>query len=260
MRARPCDGAHVAAWALATSLVLGCGDSVTLVDGTGGHGAGAGGTASSAAGGLGPCETSLGLRICGGDSGCETLGPGCEKGCFTYDRTGVCFGDAFEEHVEDCHQSPDGSVCLPELLIALPWEVGERMAELGVADDVRHADLGRWNGEPLPEPSSCPTIPGAQLCAPGCAPCPEKHYCRGRAPRHPWGVCVPQHDAGSDLGNNCSICNGGSCLAFEVEPSDEEAAELINDTDICVSTEVCEGVAAHYPGDGLGYTCTPPPG
>ena len=243
-----------------------CGGAVVTYDPDGGGGQGGqGGTsgtgaAGAAAGGSDPCLSSVGFRACLGTTGCPDDPEACQ-GCINDwhepGSVGVCWEGPHE--ARQCVHARD-DICLHahSLDTAFPWEFGELLADLGEADAVRHADFGRWNGEPIPSPSSCPAVAGLQVCAPQCAPCPEDQYCRGRAPRHPFGICLPEPN--HPTGKACNTGAGGcaadhACLVYEADTDDEEAQELVKTHGVCLPTAACLALAEADLGLGLGYEC-----
>lgn len=246
-----------AIWLVA--LLAGCGGDVDS-DGTGG-GAGAGGSAGgggTATGGQGGAAGS----IDGGWEACSTpeiavCGPGCpdkRPGC------SVCLSAKDEADFGICGESitlpimittpHDGEVLVtttetivPEqsgALVGLPFAFGVFLAQQGQAGRVAYADRGVFTSEPIPAPTSCPSLAVGQVCGGYCGGCPIGLLCTGRSPLHPYGICVPDNDPRTcrypaEKGHTCKSAE--ACFIFTVEA---ERQPLANRMGFCMPKELCE--------------------
>ena len=153
----------------------------------------------------------------------------------------------------------DGFVCAQEDPDPSPRSYGCADFNLGVLlakydpSMVRYADLGDWTGDPLPEPTTCPTVSGFTLCGGNCGGCPAGQVCTGRSPLHPYGFCFPQYaDFCSVDGFETCDADAGpqSCFVFNVQP---DAQAVANDYGKCMTPATCQAIATGLPGGGTCY-------
>jgi hypothetical protein len=129
--------------------------------------------------------------------------------------------------------------------VCAPFDLGVLYAKAGYAERVRYADWGLFTGEPLPEPTSCPSVEGVLLCGGNCGGCPPETTCTGRSPLHPYGICAPADDCSPPEGQWCGP--GLGCFIWTVEP---EAQALADRLGYCYPLATCEKMAAGVPGGG----------
>jgi hypothetical protein len=138
------------------------------------------------------------------------------------------------------------------------YEIAELYAKNGWSKAARYADFSHFTGDSLPTPTSCPQVPGIQLCGGPCGDtCPAGTNCTGRSPDHPYSVCVPDP---SDLwcSNNAARGDQGwGCFAFSVPPEDKNIIQTIS---YCVPADWCHAAAAGLPGGGMCDVYTTPRG
>lgn len=208
------------------------------------------------------CTSPSGFAVCGGPNQCPSASAQCPQ-CIgdTSSPNGVsaCATDPLVQYQAQLCGSPctDGSICVAleddTTFFCAPYDIGVLFAKNGAADRVRYADMGAWTGDPLPLPSTCPSIPGVQVCGGNCGPCPEGQVCTGRSPLHAYSFCAPQeyhcvagsHDCGADAG-----LSGHGCLTFTVQA---DAQAVANKWGLCLPATLCQAVAAGLPG---GATCS----
>lgn len=142
------------------------------------------------------------------------------------------------------------------LAVPQPLTVGRLFAMNGAADRVRYEDMGTWTGESLPAPTTCPSMAVAQLCGPSCAPCPSDMNCFGRAPLHPWGVCMPT--TGDPPNDDCNLhaltfchLSGNKCFSYKVQA---DAQDIADQNSFCLPANLCDDMAQNLPGGGF---CSP---
>jgi hypothetical protein len=131
----------------------------------------------------------------------------------------------------------------PDVWFCAPYDVGVLFAMngAGTPDRLRYADFGLWTGDTLPEPATCPTFSGFQICGGHCGGCDEG-VCIGRSPLHPYGFCA--YDTGS--GCPATACaSDQSCFHYIVQAA---AQDLADQEGLCLPKALCEALAADYPG------------
>jgi hypothetical protein len=268
----------ISSW-LVVAMLVGCGgrDSGVPSDG---------GTDASDADGLAApdgdeagwtqCSSPSGYAVCYGPSDCSNsqANGGCQS-CSNIPSTAVvgCVNSAliaYGEASDPCsHPCSDGSICVAwygasdsasdASFFCAPYDLGVLFAQNGGADRVRYLDMGLWTGDPLPEPRTCPTVPGVSICGGNCGLCPQGETCTGRSPLHPYGFCAvggggacPAAGAPTNVVPYGGCGSGQGCLNFTVEPT---AQALANEWGICLPSDLCNAVAAGLPG---GATCSIP--
>lgn len=127
----------------------------------------------------------------------------------------------------------------------MPYNIGVLFANAGYADWVRYADFGLFTGEPIPAPTSCPTIEGVPLCGGNCGGCPPETVCTGRSRLHPYGICAPIDTCDPEYDDWCGA--GRGCFMWIVEP---EAQALADQKGYCYPLAICQKMAAEVPGGG----------
>jgi hypothetical protein len=155
-----------------------------------------------------------------------------------------------DDVITDCYLCPDGKVCIDlahdqYITNCVPYNMGKLYADAGNADSVRYADLSLFTGEPLPEPTTCPTFDGFPICGGNCGGCPPETVCTGRSPRHPYRICAPNNSCAPSKEIWCGA--GQGCFVWTVEP---EAQELANESGYCYPLATCQAMAAELPGGG----------
>lgn len=221
------------------------------------------------------CTSPDGYAVCGGPAQCPASSAACQScgvGSIGGGDAGGAQGSLYA-CVNDAlvaFGAPSDKVCLdgaiyvaeyaPDAFVCAPYDLGVLFAKNGATDRVRYVDMGVWTGDPLPLPTSCPNIPGLQLCGGNCGPCPNQEMCTGRSPLHPYSFCVPQ-DTGASPGLGCNAGSGCpgpgnvpdagiGCLTYKVEPSAQAFADK---SGICLPDDLCKAAAAGLPGGG---TCS----
>jgi hypothetical protein len=184
--------------------------------------------------------------------------PGCDACAFPNSDITMCLNApylAWDEPFQDCPGCKDGGVCLDPngdgdgFPICVPWDIGALYGVNGFGTRVRYEDFGLWTGDPLPEPATCPNLPGVDICGGHCGGCPSGEHCTGRSPLHPYGICVPAQLDFCGIG--CTPCGAGlGCFTYKVQPAAQAVADAIG---ICFPQATCENMAANLPGGG---TCT----
>jgi hypothetical protein len=115
-------------------------------------------------------------------------------------------------------------------------------------DRLRYADFGLFTGEPLPEPSTCPSLAALRLCGPACGACADGERCTGRSPLHPHGFCYRNSSWCSLSPSDRAVCREGQgCFTFIVESSGQAVADR---NGMCLPRALCEALAAELPGGG----------
>jgi hypothetical protein len=206
------------------------------------------------------CTSPAGFAVCEGPSCPMTCGGG---SCSNTDVPGVaaCINPALiQVGGPQLCGSPcaDGTICVAEIyattFFCTAFDMGVLFAQNGAADRVRYADMGSWTGEPLPVPTSCPSVAGLQLCGGSCDACPPAEVCTGRSPLHPYGFCTPPESAPCGVGrpscNDDAGTQGQACMTFTV---DAAAQGLADQWGICMPAALCQAAAVGLPG---GATCS----
>ena len=256
MESRP-----VVAVAISAAL-LGCGGT-TIIDG-GGAGAASGGASASSGGGdaagggvADPCVRGP-YRACALEGMCPQ--EACPEGCAGFVEfleaglTSLCGSTAAVQVLTDrfCWESFEYDLCVQAIqlyaVVAVPVDVAELLVQVGAGDQVFYTDASGYTGDPLPEPSGCPAHEGLSLCGGGCGGCGPETVCRGRSPRHPYGVCLPKEPA--FCGSNTKMSPGAACFTFEVDAIDQPVADFNGNA---VDAAACEAALPTYPG---GAKCT----
>jgi hypothetical protein len=238
-----------------------------------------GGTASSTSSSgecLPPCcDLVHGISVCGGPNncpvdGCWAIGLACgsvvNHGPSPVGPLGPCVSqsDAESEHSGD-HDCPDGNILAespgfsagadPALGLewCLPFDYGSLFCSNGGTSLLRYTDhsSGFDCSTPLPNPPTCPTVSGFQLCGPACGACSPGSVCTGRSPLHPFGLCLPNPYKPCLPGNHMNCNNAQVCLSFKVDAQDQAVADHFG---VCVDKIACAAMAAGYPG---GVVCNP---
>lgn len=208
----------------------------------------------------GACATPNGFAICG--DGCPA-----DSRCALCDPKGPawrCFNDAFAKfwtlEKSGCIACEDGDLCMaqqrghPESLITcIPHELGYLLwqHDAGLDVPVLYFDRDLFTGDPIPNPTVCPTLPNAQACGGNCGGCGFGQNCIGRSPKHPVGFCADGATAPTCSLGKTACPNGRSCFTFNVG----SATQSISDNNgICLAPVVCQSLAQNLPGGG---TCTP---
>jgi len=215
------------------------------------------------------CTTPEGFAICG------TTVPACSSSgscgqCVPANDVpvGVCGSTYVSLPQRSCDDWCDqGEVCLDWIwdgaYWCAPFSLGvllERHAA-GHEEIARYGDLSAWTGDAIPEPATCPSVTGSQLCGGACAACAADNICAGRSPLHPWGVCVPdqppsdQYHEPGDGGfgpTTCSPDGGNAVFTFTVDPASQPVADRYGR---CMPVAMCQALAANLPGGGR---CTLP--
>ncbi len=207
--------------------------------------------------------------VCGGANDCNA-GTDCAQYC---SQTGTelqpCGANATVESSYFCDNPPcpDGTLALP-LNNAKPSdvpllgqcvvdEIGQLFHRNNADSRLLYADFSAYDGAPLPQPSSCPTLPGLTLCGGSCGDtCPHDggfspHVCFGRSKKHPYSLCAVN-------GGTCSTSDQSNCKTFGTETGsaqgcllflDDSADQSIADIHgICVDQTTCNAAASSYPG------------
>lgn len=271
---------------LAASVALGCGGRAVPLDGGLDGAADAGPRPDS---GFTACSSPAGYNLCNGPCGAacppdKDGNPGCASDqpgmpdpvdlgiCET---TGALSGWVAAASGFGCNQCADGHVCVlstQRLWRTSPVETFDIMecatrdfaimyTLAGHPEMARYADRSAYTDQPLPEPATCPSVPGITLCGGACGGCPQGYACVGRSPLHPYSLCVneaaPKEYGG--LADTCERSNPNSCwsdfydwrcLTFEVDGASQPVADAHG---LCVDRAICDAAAQGYPG---GAFCT----
>jgi hypothetical protein len=190
-------------------------------------------------------------RVCQGPNACPT-DDGCR--CFAQDQVavGVCVQELPQT---PCAQGDTGACVTPVepcddatqqyCWYAAPYDLALLLALNGAPARARYGDYSDWTGQPLPEPTTCPSISSVEICGPSCPSCPPNTFCHGRSPVHPFGVCFASN------GDVCSphypCAPGKSCFVFTVQP---DAQTLSNGAGFCLDAAECSDLAQNLPGGG----------
>lgn len=232
------------------TAVLSCG---VVSPGSDGGGDASGRDASDA--GWTACSSPGGQRICG-SADCQDDPKTCS--CWsTRGSVGMCILSPGVQ-LGNCARARDGDVCVfprgvcdpggGECAALAPFEMGVLFQQRGAGDRVRYADLGLFDGTPLPLPASCPTLKSARICGGYCGGCGDGETCRGRSPLHPYGFCQPAlNECSRTNTKNCAPGVEG-CFLFRVQPAVQSDAD--NDG-ACIPIAACKELASPaYPGGG----------
>jgi hypothetical protein len=254
--------------ATAVAFAVGCGsvDEQVAASG-GGGGAGKGGasaSSSTSAGGTGAggadtgwtaCESPGGFAVCSSTlKECPPGAPACGVCPFPSAPISPCLNTAYfawaQGGILDCPGCKDGGVCIDvgfqgAFLSCQSWDLGALYAANGFGAEVRYEDYGLWTGDPLPEPVTCPDLPGISICGGHCGGCPAGEFCTGRSPLHPYGICAP--DKIGYCGGGCSCGAGLGCFIYTVQPAAQTAADR---SGMCFPLATCQDMAANLPGGG----------
>lgn len=214
-----------------------------------------------------PCRTAQGVRLCGGTAAsCGWVGPeecpggGCAR---PFDRilngdstAGVCFSDLADNGSRPCWGCNDGEVCVERAkgeLSCVPESVCAGLWNLGAAGVCRYADLGAYDGRPLPVLPKCPSSkPESLLCGGACGGCPGvgPPACTGRSPDHPQGFCTSFESwCAWDATGYLQDCGSDYCGVFQVKAADQPVAFLYGR---CLGLSHCQSLADELPG---GFDC-----
>jgi hypothetical protein len=216
------------------------------------------------------CSTPEGLGICGPATGCEAGSnrPGCFGCTCPAPRpdggwiSPECMPDDPVRSVGMCDNllaALEGSPCRDGLVHyewsaagayqCIPYSAGLLLSRyLSDPDRIRYADFGLFTGEPLPEPSSCPSVAALRLCGPGCGACADGERCTGRSPLHPHGFCYRDSTWCSLSPSDRAVCREGrACFTYSVEPAAQAVADRRGR---CLPRALCEALAAELPGGG----------
>lgn len=139
---------------------------------------------------------------------------------------------------------------LPPVWEQIPFSAALIVASFGQEERLGYADRGKWTGEPIPEPSDCPSFADVPTCGGYCGGCPVGEICTGRSPLHPYGLCIPTTAGICSLvpevnGDPCEPDEG--CFVFTVEPDHQEVADARG---FCLPLAQCQAAAALLPGGG----------
>jgi hypothetical protein len=208
---------------------------------------------------LSPCESTMGLALCGGSLDCpNTAACNCAPR-FCDAGAAICLNDAAVGlHAPTCFLCPDGDVCVEEeplcgvdssvaLGSCYPFELGALFAQDGASEQVHYADYASWTGASLPEPETCPTFNTFSICGAHCGGCNSGDVCTGRSPLHPYGVCLPTSSTECSTTGTAACEAGSSCFRFTVQTSAQGGADAHG---VCLSTDQCQDMAANLPGGG----------
>jgi hypothetical protein len=255
-----------------SGLLVACGGAVVTTD-AGDAGKLDSGIADS---GFTACSAPAGYKLCGGQCGdsCprDKMGRGCASDDYMMPdpqhNVGVCWGSGPNTlWRSDCDRCEDGFLCAlssAKLLEPTPAATFQfmdctvqdwaRMFALGGRLDMaRYADRSAYTDQPLPTPSTCPSIAGLLLCGGPCGGCQNGFACIGRSPLHPYSVCVNEKGATCqrDVLPSCmDIFADRRCLTFKVDNPSQPVADAHS---ICVDRAICDAAAQGYPG---GAFCT----
>lgn len=225
---------------------LGGGAGVGGSGGVGGVG-GAAGTGGLPDGGWTECSTpdfaACGLDCPSGVPGCTICHPPASPELY-----GICAESLtpldvmWKPHDGRVLVTGDAAITAKSSLYDIAYSGGVFLAQHGQADRVAYADRGVFTGEPLPTPSTCPTLPQGQVCGAACGGCPVGQLCTGRSPLHPYGMCVPDaHSFCRYPAEQNYVCKPDEdCFIFTVQA---ERQDFANATGFCLPTALCEAYA-----------------
>lgn len=274
---------------------LGCGGRLEGVDdGNARDGGGAGDSAADARDAEGDgwtqCTAPGGYAVCGGASAAcasEMSNPNCKQCVYKLtgvpgreNDVGVCYAPDVEWTRPDAGLYPAPYFCRDGfVLVADPssayagqdgapdgahyaacvrFEIAQLYANNGWAKAARYTDFSHFTGDALPTPTTCPSVPGIQLCGGACGDtCPDGTHCTGRSPDHPYSVCVPDPSGLWCSSNAARGDQGWGCFAFSVPPEDKNIVKTIS---YCVPADWCHAAAAGLPGGGMCDVYTAPRG
>jgi hypothetical protein len=236
---------------IAFVALLACGGSVATTD--------AGPDASAEApDGLGPgwtqCKSPEGYLLCQGPSDCPTDAT-CGT-CITSqnpqpNELGVCSSGVEPLTATQCAYAEDGDICAEDTFAGGFWattfDYGVLLAMNGGTDRARYADMGKWTGDALPAPATCPTLTHATLCGGNCGGCGASEICHGRSPLHPYGICISKLGSDScDAAHNklCTDTNN-KCFTYTIQADVQASAYSL-----CLPAASCDDLAANLPGGG----------
>jgi hypothetical protein len=246
-----CGGEVVAPAAGGSSGSAGAGGA----GGLGGTGAGASGAGAADAGGT-PCSAPD-WEGCGIPD-CPEGRPGCIY-CYAANEPGLVSMCAESLIGESASRPRDGMIILtmgssfatpPLIWHQVPFSAGVIVANHGQAERLGYADRGKWTGDPIPQPTECPSLKDVHTCGGYCGGCPVGEICTGRSPLHPYGLCIRTNAGICSLVPevNGSTCESGErCFVFTVEPEHQIAADAEG---FCMPKAECEATAATLPGGG----------
>jgi hypothetical protein len=205
-----------------------------------------------------PCVSSSGYAVCGGPNNCfppaqQTMTTDCSDCYQQYYQIGICT-NATHPNLPVNLYADDGEVYIeavdPNVWTAFPYEVGALFAANGAPERVRYADWYAWTGDPLPEPTTCPTFTEFSICGGNCSPCSTGEICTGRSPHHPYGLCMPDPSlnttTGCDATHSCP--SGSGCVVIQ---SSADGQPFANAAGLCMPTASCQAIAANYPGGAI---------
>lgn len=197
--------------------------------------------------------TSNGQRICYGPGRCGGERCNCAASDYPPDNLTICAANPGSS-VNQCPFCVDGKVCIQvyKSLTVPEWctefDLGLLMLKNGGGGRVRYADLGAFDGTPLPLPTTCKTLPVARLCGPACPLCDIDEICHGRSPLHPYGICVHNKTNFCSKSAPTKNCQAGEkCFVFTVDISSQSVADEAGN---CLPGPVCDDLAINYPGGG----------
>lgn len=219
-----------------------------------GGAAGTGGTGGTGGSGWTECSTPdygfCGVSECPERPGCTICLPADEPGLY-----GTCAESLSAEEVG--FKPADGKILLSDSPLKVPYVLNEATFSAGVflaahgqANRVAYADRGVWTGAPIPVPQTCTPVTGIEICGGVCGGCPVGQICTGRAPKHPYGLCVPIKAGICSLnaavnGDTCESTE--QCFVFEVEAEQQPMADARG---FCLAKSACQAAASNLPGGG----------
>lgn len=209
------------------------------------------------------CSTPENYRICGDNTSCPVGDSACTM-CISVqgpkDHDVALCGETFVALFNrSCDKyCDDGQICLRPggglSLSCMPYSLGPLFSKYTTDPDrIRYADLGKWTGDPLPRPATCPSDADFRVCGGNCGGCLAGEICTGRSPLHPYGFCLNAASVQSCAVGNAKWCQAGTegCFVFKVQP---EAQPLADTYGICLALAECNALATRLPGGG---TCIP---
>jgi hypothetical protein len=257
---------YVIAASVVVASVMACG-GLTSPDSDGGSGDG--GPMTDGLGsdsGWTNCSSPDGVMICGGPNDCNS-GTACASYCGgACNGVQPCGSNAVVDNFSVCDNPPcpDGTLIFPTCTAkftdvpligaCVVDQVGQLFHRNGADSVLMYADFSAYNGTPVPQPSSCPTITGLTLCGGACgSTCPNDstHVCYGRSPKHPYSLCTIN-------GGSCSTADQTDCTTYGQSNklsvgclifSDDAASQTNADAHgICVDAPTCAAASSSYPG------------